>query len=197
VVSRAYRWFCKLTRLVHLFLGMAGLWLLLFFSVTGFMLNHDDWFGLDEPHQSSVEGTTPTHLLEGPDRLGIVEHLRAEYGATGRMEAFEIEDDQIKVVFKKPGLELEAIISREDGGTVLTSESRGLAGWLTDLHRGKTTAAPWTFAIDMTSILFLTIAVSALLLWFTLHGRRRLGLIALGTGLVGSVVLVYLALPPQ
>lgn len=195
MVSRVYRWFCKLSRLFHLLLGLSGLWLMLFFSVTGFMLNHEDWFGMDEPQRTVETGVTPKEYVEGPDKLLVVEHLRSQFGIVGRLETFEVEEEELHVLFKKPGLEVEAVIQREDGSTILTRESRGLAGWLTDLHRGKTTTVPWGVAIDLTSILFLLIAVSGLLLWFTLYGRRRLGLYVLSAGLVVSIALIYLASP--
>src|SRR5262245_57601690 len=102
---------------------------MLFFGVTGVMLNHEDWFGLDEPRLSITEGETAKELLAGPDKLLIVEHLRSKFGVVGRMEAFDTEEEELRVTFKKPGLEIEVVIQREDGATTVTSDSRGIAGW--------------------------------------------------------------------
>lgn len=194
-MTRTYRWFCKFIRLVHLWLGLLGLWLLLLFAVTGFMLNHEDWFGLDQPHRHTLNGATPTNWLKEPDRLAVVEHLRATYQIHDRLDGFEVEEEQLRLVFRAPGRQTEATVQREDGATQVEIESRGLSGWLTDLHRGKTTSAQWSLAIDLASVGVVTLACSGLLLYFTLKGKRRQGLVALMLGTVALVILLLLAAP--
>jgi uncharacterized protein len=194
-MTRSYRLFCKWTRYVHLVLGLLGIWLMLFFSLTGFMLNHEDWFGLDNPHVRAEEGSTPVAHLEGPDRLRVVEHLRGQFGATGLVDTFDEQEESLHIVFKSPGRQCEATIQRSDGQTEVRHESHGMAGWLTDLHRGKATSGSWSLAIDLASASLLCISVTGFSLWYTIHGRRRLGLTVLGLSLASSVVLFLLAGP--
>jgi len=91
--------FKKWSRLLHIYLSMLGLLVILFFSITGIMLNHEEWFGFAEPRVSRNEGTLPAALLGGPDRLGIVEKLRKDFGATGALDSFEVRDDELALVF--------------------------------------------------------------------------------------------------
>jgi hypothetical protein len=187
--------FCKWTRYVHLVLGLLGIWLMLFFGTTGFMLNHEDWFGLQDPHVRTKTGSTPVKHLEGPDRLNVVEHLRGHFGAGGLVDTFDEEEATLHVVFKAPGRQVEATIQRGDGQTEVRYESHGVAGWLTDLHRGKATSGSWSLAIDFASAMLLCISVTGFSLWYTIHGRRRLGLTVLCLGLASSIVLLVLAAP--
>ena len=59
--------FKKWSRLIHIYLSMLGLLVILFFSITGIMLNHEEWFGFAEPRIRKTEGTLPAALLLAPD----------------------------------------------------------------------------------------------------------------------------------
>ena len=43
-MSPAYRKLLKASRIAHVYLTLFGLVLILFFSITGFMLNYEGWF---------------------------------------------------------------------------------------------------------------------------------------------------------
>src|SRR5690349_16255027 len=106
----------KWARTVHLYVTLFALALILFFSVTGFLLNHEDWVGTDNPHTRTETGTVPVALLAEPmDRLAVVELLRKDYGAVGEVDSFEQEEDRARVVFKRPGTRIDATIQRESG----------------------------------------------------------------------------------
>src|SRR5437870_5389284 len=92
----------KWSRTFHIYLSMLGLFGILFFAITGFMLNHEEWFNLAEPRVRKIQGTMGLPLLKEPDKLGVVEKLRKDFGATGAVDSFEIQDSQITVVFKGP-----------------------------------------------------------------------------------------------
>lgn len=194
-MSHGYRLYLKLSRLGHAVIGLLGLTVLLFFGLTGFILNHEDWFGLHEPFTYVKKGRTPTMLLDGMDKLGIVEFLRAEFAVAGRMDSFEIDDDAVRVVFKGPGHHAEAHIERLGGATSIDFETSGLAGWLTDLHRGKSTSVIWNVALDAASVVLVVVSVSGLVLWSTLKTTRGLGVKALAVGVVLFVILLCLARP--
>src|SRR5262245_48101121 len=135
-MASRYATLLKWLRTLHIYLSLLALVLLLFFALTGFLLNHEEWFSLREPVTRTVTGTLPVELLAEPDRLATAERLRADFGMTGLVASFEVEEESLKVVFKAPGRQAEAVIQREDGATSVTFESWGAVGWLTDLHRG-------------------------------------------------------------
>lgn len=79
------------------------------------MLNHGEWFGFAEPRIVKKEGTLPEASAKEPDKLAIVEKLRKDFGVTGTMDSFEIDEDRLTVVFKSPGRRGEAELTRGDG----------------------------------------------------------------------------------
>ena len=124
-MSHIRRWLIKWARTVHLYVTLFGVALLVFFAVTGFMLNHEDWFSPAEPQTrtfSSARSRFRCSALrarkartdEAPplppvpaDKLAVVELLRQDFAAVGALSSFEEQDD-IRVVFKRPGTEVEA-----------------------------------------------------------------------------------------
>lgn len=128
---QAHRLAIKWARTLHVYLTMFGFVLLLFFSVTGFMLNHERWF---LPRQTTL-GKIPTDLLKPTvDRDLIVERLRNDFGVRGDLQSFDqVEENQaIRAVFKfEDGAEkaiiTEAVIRREDGETEVTNDAAGIA----------------------------------------------------------------------
>src|SRR5258706_14048134 len=104
------RTFVAWTRTIHIYLTMAGLGLMLFFAVTGFTVNHEDWFGATTPRTRNVAGVTPVEWVKGEDKLRIVEHLRKQFGVSGAMTDFESEEEKFHAGFKGPGRGVEARI---------------------------------------------------------------------------------------
>lgn len=194
-MSTGHRLLLKWARLIHVYLTLLGLGLLLFFGVTGFMLNHEDWFGPERIEKKETVNL-PTGLLKAPDKLAIVELLRKDHDATGAVDTFDDRDeDRITVIFKRPSVEFEAVIQRADGQTEITRTMRGPVGVLLDLHRGKATGAAWGVVIDSVCVLLLIISATGLILWQSLRGRARHGLAVLGLGVAISVG-VYFAFVP-
>jgi len=191
----AYRSFLKWSRTLHIFLTLLGLLLLLFFAVTGFLLNHEEWFGVYEPQTRTMQGSLPTGLLSEPDKLMVVEKLRSDFGATGALDSFEVEEDTLRVVFKSPGRQTEASIRRAGGELEVTHQASGLLGRLADLHRGKGSGAVWSLVIDSACILLMVISLTGVILWLSLQTRRWLGLVAVTIGLTVCLAVYFVFVP--
>src|SRR5262245_50336149 len=125
----AYRWLMKGARLAHLVLSMVGLMVLLFFGVTGLILNHPEWFDHNTAHREEIKDQRlPPELLSEPlDKPRVVEHLRGVYGITIPLHqgdepvkdpsrGFEVDRDQnvIRVHFRAPGREVHVTIVHKD-----------------------------------------------------------------------------------
>lgn len=185
----------KAVRAVHIYLTMFALLLLLFFGATGFMLNHADWFGLEEVRTHTAQGALPQKMVDEIDKLAIVEKLRSDFGAQGALDSFEVEPEQLRVIFKRPATRTEASIARRDGRLQATTESHGTAAVLTDLHMGHGAGAAWRWVIDITALLLLGASLTGLTLWISLPRRRRVGLAALAVGLFASALTYVLLVP--
>jgi uncharacterized protein len=196
-MTHGHRVLLKCARLVHVYLTMSGCLLILFFAVTGFMLNHEDWFLSDQEEESVSTGVLPTDWLGSSiDKLAIVEMLRKEFAVSGAMNTFEDSDDkELRVTFKGPGREDEAIIQRDNGQTKVAHKFKGWTAILTDLHKGKETGAVWKLLIDAVCVLLLIVSITGLILWQSLRGRGRYGLVCMGLGLALSVGIYYAFVP--
>jgi hypothetical protein len=118
-MTLAHRLLLKWARTIHVYVTLFGFVLMLFFAVTGFMLNHEPWF---LPTQSTT-GKLPTELLKSPEnRDEIVEKLRADFGVQGDVETFEsiANGGAIRVLFKSEEGPVEAVIQRDSGDTTVT-----------------------------------------------------------------------------
>jgi hypothetical protein len=84
-------------------------------------------------------------------------------------------------------------IKRDRGEATATFSSTGLAGILVDLHRGKSTGEVWPWIIDGLCLVILFVAVTGLILWFSLRARGRYGVVVIGLGVaLGLGVYFYL-----
>ena len=213
-MTRWKRWLIKSTRTVHLYATLFGLVLILFFAVTGFMLNHWQWFALDQPHTRTVERPLPTDRLPGArvpayrttedgspsevtgeEKFALVEALRREFGPLGEVVSFDDRDEkQIEVSFGRVGRQARAVVRRDDAHTVVAYEYRGWAAVAGELHKGNQnhptnpdiTGPVWSYVIDAACVLMVVIAVTGLILWWSLQGRGKWGAVVLLAG--GAVV---------
>ncbi len=195
-MTRLHRWLLKTARTIHVYVTLFGLLLILFFAITGFMLNHVEWFMLNEPHVHKVSQSLAIANLpndefpqagdvSGDQKLAIVEALRKEFGIAGELWSFDNGDEeQIIVSFKRAGGEAEARIRRDTRETEVESKSHGWAIVMTDLHRGnrgnltnepKFTGQAWMWVIDITCVLLLIISATGLFLWWSLKSRGKWG----------------------
>lgn len=192
-----YRKTLHWTRVLHTYVSMLGLILLLFFSTTGFMLNHDTWF-TTEAHESKSEITLPRNILTSKDKLTIVEYLRSHAPVSGEVQPFDLPDenaDKLQVTFKSPRGQSICDIELKDGKTALTIETQGLAFLLGNLHKAKDAGAAWKWILDTTAILLFFLSISGFLLWFSLPKRRMLGLLSFVVSIVLVAVFYFVFVP--
>jgi uncharacterized protein len=194
-MSPQHRWLLKWARTVHLYAALFALTLVLFFALTGFMLNHEDWFSPRDPFTRTWTGSISTGLLQEPDKLGVVEILRKDMGASGVVDSVEVEEDRLRVLFKRPGTNLEAVVQRNSGDVELTSETRGIVGLVLDLHRGKVTGTAWSLILDSVCAALVLISGTGLVLWWSLRGRGRHTILLLVLGLVLGLFVYFQFVP--
>ncbi len=170
-------------RTLHVYTSTFALLSTLFFGTTGFMLNHSEWFGIDDTVTQTRQGHMAKELVAGRlDRLAIVERLRRTEGVTGLLTDFETEKNELHIKFARPGRLTDATIDRKNGALELHIESGGLARLLTEFHKGDGTGSWGGRLIDLSSIALIVISITGLLLWLTLRRRRKLGLATLVLG---------------
>jgi hypothetical protein len=181
------------TRTLHIYLTMFAFLMMMFFALTGILLNHEDL--LPGETVTEQEGTLPLELLREPDRLMVVERLRADYGAVGAVSTFDTDDRGILVEMKGPGRTSEAEIDRATGKVKVTVMRRGALVMLDDLHRGKDSGTAWRWVIDISGVLLLVASLSGILMWVALPRRRKWGVVSLLAGTLIMIAIVAWMVP--
>lgn len=184
-----------LCRTLHVYLTMLGLLVMLLFGITGFTINHEEWFGATHPRTIDREGTVPPELLARGDALRIVEHLRSTYKVSGAMTDYDAADDRVSIAFKDPGQLTEVEIEKSTGHARLHNETYNLAAYLNNLHRGRYSGPAWSWVIDLTALFIVLACATGIVLWLALPRRRTLGLIALAVGVLGTFGVIYALVP--
>ncbi len=182
------------SRWLHTYLSMFSFMILLFFAVTGFTLNHAEWFD-NQRSTSQSQGAVDRSWMgsrgsKDVAKLEIVEYLRRVHGIRSAVSDFQVDDEQCEVSFKGPGYEAGAIIDRDTGKYDLSVTRFGFVAIVNDLHKGRDTGGKWSAVIDFSAILMTLVSLTGLTLIFFLTKRRFSGLVVFATGLL-LFYLVY------
>ena len=182
-------------RWLHTYISLVTLLIVLFFSITGFTLNHAEWSsgGLT---QKEVTGTIDVKWLNitAPDKLNIAEKLRADHSLRGHVDELRIDDRECTVMFKAPGYAADAFIDVKTGHYQMTILEEGKLAVMNDLHKGRYSGKAWGILIDAAAILLTAISLSGLGLLFFLKRIRTGGLLVVAAGALLLGVAVYITL---
>lgn len=182
-------------RTVHIYLTMLGLLVMVLFGVTGFTINHEDWFAADPIRTEQREGTVPRDLLAKQDYLHVVENLRQSMGIQGAMENFADDNAELAITFKRPGEIWDLTVDKATGKVSGRSEQYGLVAILNNLHRGRYTGAAWRVVIDISALLIVLACLTGFILWLALPRRQKLGIFYLALGTIATMVVLYFFVP--
>ena len=213
---RRGRWstrFAAAVRWLHIYLSLLGFSAILFFSITGFTLNHPDWFGADAQRIVDLEGQVPTEVfspadansdsreqpssagLPEPNQLQIVEWLRPALGLRGKVTEFRVDDYECLILFRAPAYAADVSIERNSGryrGSVV--ESGTVALW-NDLHKGRDSGPWWSLLIDLTAALMVLVSITGFVLIFYIRRRRRSGVLTAVAGTFLAIAVWWLGVP--
>jgi hypothetical protein len=184
-----------LCRTLHVYLTMGGLLVMLLFGVTGFTINHEEWFGATRPRVTETEGETPPQLLAKNDALRIVEHLRNTFRISGAMTDYDEVDGRLSIAFKEPGQVWEVEIEKSTGRTKVHAEAFNFAAVVNNLHRGRYAGPAWRWVIDLSALFIVLACATGIVLWLALPRRRTLGIIALVLGVAGTLAIIFALVP--
>ncbi len=168
--------------------------ILLFFAVTGFTLNHAQWFD-SQQKITQRQGSLDVSWLKGTvNQTAIAQYFRKQ-GIKGTPEDFNADDSQCQLSFKGPGYEADVNIDRASGKYQLTETRAGFVSVLNDLHKGRDAGAKWSTVIDITAIGMTLVSLTGITLIFFLTKRRMYGLMAVVLGTVICYVAYLLFVP--
>jgi hypothetical protein len=159
----------SLSRLIHVYVSMALLTLLLFFSVTGITLNHPEWFSEHQADIEEIELAVDLTLINNPPLsleqiTQVVEVVEQELAISLTNAVIESTGDELFFSIKKAGENTAITLDLASGELFFERTNYGLWALLNDLHKGRNTSDFWGWIIDITSVLCIVFAISGFIL---------------------------------
>lgn len=189
------RRFAHVARWLHTYLSMLSFALLLFFAVTGFTLNHAEWFDArrrpDMYHGTVKKDWVDTAEPTAVAKDDLVNYFRNMYHTKGALSDFHVDGEQCEILFKGPGYEADATVDRKTGNYDLTVSPFSLVAVLNDLHKGRDTGRTWSGVIDFSAVLMALVSLTGLTLIFFLTKRRISGLALVAAGALVSWLIYH------
>lgn len=177
----------------HIYSSMGSLLLILFFSLSGILLNHPEWIPQSAEKWHDYQGKVQVSWLDekNTDWLNIVESVRAEHDLRGRASEFQNDGEEATFVFRAPGTESSIILETDSGAYTVSHRVQGLAAIIGDLHRGNNTGPSWKWIIDISAgfLVFISLTGFGILLYLKKHRRKALFTLAGGSVMTLLAVL--------
>ncbi len=192
--------FFRLSRMLHAYLSAFAFLTLFFFSATGILLNHPEWFETYQPAERKVAfALTPAELIAAKASR---DHGRALAAAAahhtslpGAYASADIDGPQALVRMEGPKGAADLTIDLSSGKAEGRVTRPNLMAVVQDLHRGKNSGTAWRWVIDLSAWLVLGLSLIGYVLFFSLRFRLKTSLILTAVSLAILVGIAWLLVP--
>ena len=183
-------------RWLHVYASMIAFLVILFFGVTGILLNHPSWLMGNEVTVTTFEGTLPVEVADG-DRiefLAVSEFVRGEHGVGGEVTNFDQVGNEGSINYTGPGYGATVRFDAETLAYDITLREEGFVNAMRDLHSGSDTGSIWGLVIDISSVFLVFVALTGLGIQLLMRKRRKSALLWMTGGAVLTAALVWFTL---
>ena len=188
----------KLSRTIHIYLSSALFALMLFFSFTGFTLNHAGWFTSDNKSHVYTSSLSDDFIVNAEDPS--IDQLQAylkQHHNLSHARSVDIDPDEQSVSFDFPlpdGYAFAIFFLADHQLEVEFRNGSGIA-LLNDLHKGRHTGAVWSWVIDLCAWLFCVFSITGFILIFQNKKHRKNSIWSSVLGTLTPVILFLLFVP--
>jgi hypothetical protein len=191
----------NVTRLIHVYVSMALLTLLLFFSVTGITLNHPEWFSSHQAQVIEKELTIDrianlaikNNSITNVQQQTITKEVETAFSISLVNINAELMSGELFYSIKQAGKSASIAIDLETGDVFYEQTHYGWWAVLNDLHKGRNTSKFWGWIIDLSSVLFIIFSISGFILAMPQKRFRRTLSLSLCSTLVAIIIIIYFA----
>ena len=192
--------FFRLSRMLHGYLSAFAFLALIFFSATGVLLNHPEWFEAYQPAEHPVAfALTPAELAAAKaskDRGRALAAAAASHAALpGAYASADIDGRQALVRMEGPKGSTDLTVDLATGKTQGRVAKANLMAVIQDLHRGKNSGLAWRWVIDLSAWLVLALSLIGYVLFFSLRFRLKTSLVLTAVSLAVLVGIAWLLVP--
>jgi len=191
----------NVTRLIHVYVSMALLTLLVFFSVTGITLNHPEWFSSHQAQVIEKELTIDrianlaikNNSITNVQQQTITKEVETAFSISLVNINAELMSGELFYSIKQAGKSASIAIDLETGDVFYEQTHYGWWAVLNDLHKGRNTSKFWGWIIDLSSVLFIIFSISGFILAMPQKRFRRTLSLSLCSTLVAIIIIIYFA----
>jgi len=192
--------FFRLSRMLHAYLSAFAFLALIFFSATGVLLNHPEWFESYRPAESQQAlALTPAELASAKASKDVAKALAAAVSAKARFPGAyasgDIDGRQALVRMEGPKGSADLTIDMTTGKVDARITRTNFLAITQDLHRGKNVGTAWRWVIDLSAWLIGAMALIGYVLFFSLRFRLKTSLILTAVSLAVLVGIAWLFVP--
>ena len=156
------------SRTVHVYLSIALLIVLVFFSITGITLNHAETMTAAPETSTIILDDWPALPLDDEgfiaDSPQLAEFVRQEFGIRMEFATLAFNDALITIEYDGPGTQSLVEIDQDLGEVYAESTNYGLVAALNDLHKGRYTHVVWNALIDISAIILTIFSLAGFVL---------------------------------
>ncbi len=184
-------------RWLHVYASMTAFVVILFFGVTGILLNHPSWLFGDDVTTTVLEGTLPDTVRTddgGIEFLAVSEYVRSEYGVGGEVTNFDQVANEGSINYTGPGYGATVRFDVDSLAYAVTLREEGLANVMRDLHTGSDTGSAWSWVIDIAAGFLVFVALTGLAIQVLMRKRRTSALLWLAAGSLVTAALVWITM---
>lgn len=189
------------SRAWHGYLSAFAFLALIFFSITGLLLNHPEWTTSDrEPSSKEATVILPADALvraqaaKEPSRA-LADAIGRAQPLVGSYQSGEVIDEEAMIRLEGPKGSSDLVVNMATGEAEITVKRARLIDTINELHRGKNSGAAWRAVIDASAIIVIALSVIGYVLFFSLRFRLRTSLVLTGVSLLALVGVVVLFIP--
>ena len=197
-------------RCLHVYISMALLFVVLFFSLTGITLNRTELFERSEPMRTQRTLQVPAKLLANetspyqPDADALYLFLEQQTSLRGTPSPLdiytEIEDKallvgEITFDYKSPGYNATVFIDMVTQHAEIEITDYGVIALLNDLHKGRNSGEVWKWFIDITALLMVFFVLTGVCLLLPKKKTLRTALKWTAFGSLLCLLIYFTAVP--
>ncbi|MFM2642743.1 PepSY-associated TM helix domain-containing protein [Vibrio chagasii] len=197
-------------RRLHVYISMALLFVVLFFSVTGITLNRPELFESSQPNIQRSALTLPTSLFTIQDGRLKADQTAFETflfeqanlsGVPSGLDIYaEIEDGElvlgeVSMDFKGPGYNASVFVDVTSEIVEVETTNYGVIALLNDLHKGRNSGEVWKWFIDITALLMIFFVLTGVCLLLPKKKTLNTSIKWTVLGSAISLVIYFVAVP--
>ena len=193
--------FFRYCRWLHVYSSTALFSLLIFFCITGVLLNHSNWISA-ETAQGTDEFQLPAplseQLLANPTAgLPALELFIEQHTDMTQASDVSIDRDAGEITFDYPlpaGFAFVTVLP-EEGLIAVDYEKGNVWQLLNDLHKGRHTGPVWSWVIDISAAAIFLFSITGLIILLQATKFRSNGLYLMAAGFITPLAIYLMYVP--